>query len=429
MIDISPDTVESVSKWRNNMNKIICDTCGSEYPETMERCPVCTYPRQGTEKVVAAEAAAVATKVKGGRFSSKNVKKRQKAQRKAAQAELGGNPNKPLVIVIILLLVAILLVSAYIAVRFLRSTGKLNFPAKTETTAATTIPTETTLPPTVPCQGIVMDAAVLDLENLGDQKLLAVQAVPTDTTEVLTFVSADPAVAEVDDTGLVTAVGPGQTTITITCGGAVKTCTVVCWFQPETTAPVETTVPVETTAPTQPKPTEAPVLKLDLEDVSCFKAGESFNLYVTLGSTSVGRSKVTWTTTDPKVATVEKGYVTAVGKGEATITAEYDGQKATCIVRCRFESTTETKPAEEEQEQTGNTGWKASHSDVSITVGESFRLTVKNSEGKTADAIWTQSQEGIVSIEGKTITGRIPGTVTLTTTVEGVTFTCIVRVK
>ena len=408
------------------MNKIICDTCGSEYPETMERCPVCTYPRQGTEKMVAAEAAAVATKVKGGRFSSKNVKKRQKAQRKAAQTEQGGNPNKPLVIVIILLLIAIMLVSAYIAVRFLRSTGKLNFPAKTETTAATTVPTETTLPPTVPCQGIVMDAAVLDLENPGDQKLIAAQAVPADTTDVLTFVSADPAVAEVDDTGLVTAVGPGQTTITITCGDAVKTCTVVCWFQSETAAPVETTVPVETTAPTQPKPTEAPVLKLDPEDVSCFSAGETFNVYVKLGNSSVGRSKVTWSTSDPKIATVEKGLVTAVGKGEAVITAEFDGQKATCIVRCRFENKTETKPSEEENK---DTAWKASHTDVSITVGESFRLTVKNSEGKTADAIWTMSQEGIVSIDGKTITGRIPGTVTLTTTVDGVTMTCIVRVK
>ena len=407
------------------MNRIICDTCGSEYPETMERCPVCTYPRQGTEKVVAAETTAAVAKVKGGRFSSKNVKKRQKAQRKAAQAEQGGNSNKPLVIVIILLLVAILLVSAYIAVRFLRGAGYLTFPEKAQTTAAATLPPETTRPLTVPCQGIVMDVSVLDLEALGEQKQLAVQALPADTTDVLTFVSADPAVAEVDDTGLVTAVGPGQTTITVTCGEEQMICTVVCWFRSVTTAPVETAVPVETAAPTQP--TEAPVLKMDLEDVSCFSAGESFNLHVTLGSNSVSRSKVTWSTSDPRIATVEKGYVTAVGKGEAVITAEYNGQKATCIVRCRFENTTETKPAEEEQP--ADTAWKASHSDVSITVGESFRLTVKNSEGKTADAIWTMSQEGIVSIDGKTITGRAPGTVTLTTTVDGVTFTCIIRVK
>jgi hypothetical protein len=169
---------------------------------------------------------------------------------------------------------------------------------------------------------------------------------------------------------------------------------------------------------------------MDPEDVSCFTAGETFNVYVRLGSSSVGRSKVTWTSSNEKVATVEKGLVTAVGKGEAIITAEYNGMTATCIVRCRFENPTDTKPTEgEEQEEPQDTVWEASHSDVSIVVGESFRLTVKNQEGKTADAVWTMSSEGIVSIEGKTITGHAPGTVTLTTTVEGETFTCIVRVK
>ena len=419
------------------MNRIICDICGSEYPETEERCPVCNYPRQGTEKLVAAESEIVQSKVKGGRFSSKNVKKRQKAMRRAAMGK-GSNPNKPLIIVIILLLIAILLVGAYIAVRFMRGAGYLDSPAKPQTTATTTVPTETTQPPTVPCQGIVMEVNVLDLEALGEQKQLVATAVPADTTDVLTFVSADPAVAEVDDTGLVTAVGPGQTTITITCGDAVKSCTVVCWFQPETTGPTEPTDPIEPTAPSKPtdpvettaptKPADQAVLKLDQHDVTCEYAGETFKLYVKLGDSSVSRSKVTWSTSDPEVATVENGKVIAVGKGEAIITAEYDGQKATCIVRCRFEN--ETKPTEgEDQEEPQDTVWKASHSDVSIVVGESFRLTVKNQEGKTADAIWTQSQEGIVSIEGKTITGRAPGTVTLTTTVEGVTFTCIVRVK
>ena len=39
------------------MNQIICDACGSKYPETDERCPVCGFARQGNEKVVAASAA------------------------------------------------------------------------------------------------------------------------------------------------------------------------------------------------------------------------------------------------------------------------------------------------------------------------------------------------------------------------------------
>ena len=406
------------------MNRIICDICGAEYPETVERCPVCNYPRQGTEKLAAAEGETVRTKVKGGRFSSKNVKKRQKAQRRAARSGGEGNPNKPLIIVIILLLIAIVLVSAYIGMRFLRGRDALPGLLPSASTVPTTVPTVTTQPPTVPCESIVLESSVLDLETLGEQKQLAVMAIPENSTDTLTFVSDDPSVAEVSDTGMITAVGSGQTTITITCGSVVKTCTVVCWFQPETTAPVETTAPAETTAPTQP--TEEAVLKLDPEDASCFTAGETFTIYARLGSATVGRSKITWTTSNPKVATVENGIVTAVGKGEALITAEYEGQKATCTVRCRFEDAEPTEKPEEEQK---DAAWKASHSDVSIAVGESFRLTVKNSEGKTADAIWTQSQEGIVSVEGKTITGRAPGTVTLTTTVDGVNLTCIVRVK
>ena len=62
-------------------------------------------------------------------------------------------------------------------------------------------------------------------------------------------------------------------------------------------------------------------------------------------------------------------------------------------------------------------------------MGEVFRLKVTNSAGETAKAIWTMDREGVVSIDGRSVTGRAPGTVTLTTTVDGVTLTCIVRVK
>ena len=412
------------------MNRIICDICGSEYSAADDRCPICNYPRQGTEAAAAAAGEAVRTKVKGGRFSNKNVKKRIKAQKKAA-AQTGRDPNKTLWIVIVILLIAIFLVSLYIGVRFFRGWG--GFQGAGTTVPQTTVPTQTTLPPEIPCEGIVFTDTVLDLENKGDRLQLDVKPLPQNTTDPVTYTSADSAVVTVSETGLLTAVGSGQTTVTITCGDFSKVCTIVCWFTEETAAPVETTAPTEpepTQPPeTQPKPTEAAVLKLDPEDASCFTLGETFTVYVRLGNATINRSKVTWTTSDSKIATVENGVVTATGKGTATIIAEYNGQKAYCTVRCRFEDTSETKPTEGTQEETKAPSWKASHSDVSIKVGETFRLTVKNSDGKTADAIWTMSIDGVVSIEGKTITGRAPGTVTLTTTVDGETFTCIVRVK
>ena len=407
------------------MNQIICDTCGSKYPETDERCPVCSYARQGNEKVVAASAAEpAAVKVKGGRFSSKNVKKRHKAQR-AAQGQQT-NPNKPLWIIIALLLAAIVLVTAYIGIRFFRNRDSLQgiLPTR-ETTAA---PTETTQPPTIPCVALSLDNAVVALDEVGQTHQLGLKCTPEGTTDVLRFVSSDPAVATVSEDGLVTAVGSGQAIITITCGEVVRECDIICWFQQETTAP--TTQP--TTAPTEaPAPTEAAVLTLDLTDVSCFARNEVFNLYAKLGEESVGRSKITWTSSDPKVAKVEKGQVTAVGKGTATITAEYQGQKATCVVRCRFEDAEPTQGSQDQEDQGSQTAsdWKASHTDVSISVGETFRLKVTDSNGNTAKAIWTMDLDGIVSIDGRSVTGRTPGTVTLTTTVDGVTMTCIVRVK
>ena len=401
------------------MNQIICDTCGSKYPETDERCPVCSYARQGNEKVVAASAAEpVAVKVKGGRFSSKNVKKRQKAQRAAQDRQT--NPNKPLWIIIALLLAAIVLVSAYIGIRFFRNRDSLQgiLPTR-ETTAA---PTQTTQPPTVPCVALSLDNAVVALDEVGQTHQLGLKCTPEGTTDDLVFVSSDPAVATVSEDGLVTAVGSGQAIITITCGEVVRECDIICWLQQETTAP--------TTQPTT-APTEAAVLTLDVTDVSCFKKNEVFNLYANLGEESVGRSKITWTSSDPKVAKVEKGQVTAVGKGTATITAEYQGQKATCVVRCRFEDAEPTQGSQDQEDQGSQTAadWKASHTDVSISVGETFRLKVTDSAGNTAKAIWTMDLDGIVSIDGRSVTGRTPGIVTLTTTVDGVTMTCIVRVK
>lgn len=420
------------------MNQIICDICGSVYPENEERCPVCNYPRQGDEAQAVAREETVRTKVKGGHFSSKNVKKRKKEQKKAVKVKKVTS-DKPLIVVNILLLIAILLVSVYIVQRFWGGRNELSGLVQKEPTVTTTAPeaTATTAAPTIPCTRVEMAEPLVDLLEAGEQFQLDVKTMPENTTDIVTYVSSDPTVVTVSETGLVTAVGAGQAQITVTCGNVSASCQVYCWLLEETTQPVETSQPVETTAPqaTEPKPTESkpaekPVLTLDPVDVSCFYAGEPFTIYPRFGGSSVSRSKVKWSTSDPKVATVENGLVTAVGKGTATITAEYEGQQAVCTVRCRFENPeSENDRQESEEQQPQEASWKANHSDVSIKVGEPFRLTVKNKDGETADAIWTMSVDGVVSIEGQTVTGRAPGVVTLTTTVEGITMTCIVRVK
>ncbi|MBR7178793.1 MAG: Ig-like domain-containing protein [Oscillospiraceae bacterium] len=386
------------------MNRIICDICGSEYPENAERCPICSYARQGTEKIAVSSTEAVRTKVKGGRFSNKNVKKRLRAQEKAAS---GGeeSPSKPLWITVVLLLIAIALVTGYIVMRFLGGQGAFTGTVPAQSTApATSDPA--TQPPAVPCESLTVEEAVLELDAPGAQKQLSVKALPGDTTDAVLYASADPSVATVSDTGLVTAVGSGQTALTVSCGTVVETVTVVCRF------PVETTVPVQPTETTAPRPIPEK-LTLDVEDASLFAPGEVFTLSAEFSGLPISGSKVTWNTSDAGVATVENGVVTAVGKGTATITAEYKGKKAQCIVRCRFE----------------DNSWKASATDVTLSVGESFPLTVTNNSGETADVSWSADTEGIVSVSGRAVTALAPGTVTLTASVDGVSVSCIVRVK
>ena len=57
------------------MSKIICDVCGTSYPETEVQCPIC-----GTAKTDAAKSTTGGETgyayVKGGRFSHANVRKR-----------------------------------------------------------------------------------------------------------------------------------------------------------------------------------------------------------------------------------------------------------------------------------------------------------------------------------------------------------------
>lgn len=442
------------------MNRIICDICGSEYPENEERCPICSYPRQGNEKLVAAAAEASKEKVKGGRFSSKNVKKRRKAQLRNEKVMPVRDPDRPLFIVITILLIAIILVSAYIAVRFLRGRD-IRLPIFQDNTSAAATPAVTSEPREVPCIGITLDDRVVTLTSLGEQHQLNVRFKPADTTDTPVYVSANPAIAEISETGLITAVGSGETTITITCGESSKTFNVFCLFEGEETLPSDTSEPVttepeatetEATEPketepketepkvtepkeTEPKPAVSDTLTLNPNDATCDTAGEVFTIYPKLGNNSIERSEITWTSSDSAIAKVDNGIVTAVSKGEATITAEYQGKKATCIVRCSFENPepTEDEPDQQTQENQGGSsaaGWKVRPADdVSIIVGESFSLNVKNSAGETADVVWTMSEEGIVSVDGKTVTGLAPGIVTLKTEVNGVALSCIVRVS
>ena len=56
-----------------HMSKLICDICGTEYPETEDCCPVCSAPR--AENVLGADVPKNHDNVKGGRYAAPGADK------------------------------------------------------------------------------------------------------------------------------------------------------------------------------------------------------------------------------------------------------------------------------------------------------------------------------------------------------------------
>lgn len=80
---------------------------------------------------------------------------------------------------------------------------------------------------------------------------------------------------------------------------------------------------------------EKPEITLTLSDKSVnIIFGETY--LVTASYTETENNVLTWTTANDKVATVEGGLVTAVGKGSTKITAAYGDKKAECEVTVSF---------------------------------------------------------------------------------------------
>ncbi len=160
-------------------------------------------------------------------------------------------------------------------------------------------------------------------------------------------------------------------------------------------------------------------------------ANESFQLKVN-GSTG----KATWTVDNPNVVKVdENGKVTAVGGGHTTVTATVGGNKGTCIVRVQGmdKVSGNTAPAANTATPDANTATPAggavsfSKEDVTIKVGESFKLKVN---GSTATPTWGVSNNALVSVDQNgTVKGLAQGTATVQATVNGTKLSCIVRVK
>ena len=72
--------------------------------------------------------------------------------------------------------------------------------------------------------------------------------------------------------------------------------------------------------------------------------------------------------------------------------------------------------------------WTQSVTDAQLYVGDSFELTLVNQFGEQADALWEADCEGVVEVNGTTVTAVGEGTALLSCEVDGEFFSCFVEV-
>lgn len=429
------------------MSKIICDVCGTSYPDSVNQCPICGCVRSVDSHVaqiveneeVKMAATGTYNHVKGGRFSKANVKKRQKNIVYERQVE--GDDEEELVteneaettktdrgllIAFIVLLLSVAAVVCYILVKFL--SPQLLDPSSNKKPGVDNhvdnepvITTEAAVED-LSCQDITLNQQTVTISEKSCTFQIEVVLTPADTEDAVVYTSSDNNIATVSETGLVTAVAPGEATITVSCGDVTKNCTVTCSF--------EVAAPTLPDVPQVDLPVVAAGFELNRSDFSLFKKGDTWNLY----SGSIPENEITWTSSNPKVATVSKGKVTAVSAGKAVITAKYKDSKLTCTVYCKNSvgAYVETDNADT-TDKTENSAYKLNtadrKNDISITVGSSYTLKLLDENGEAVKATFTSSDSDICTVSDGVVTGVAKGKVNVTASYDGQSFVCIVRVK
>lgn len=355
------------------MSKVVCDICGTVYPESSEKCPVCGCSRDFGLDAYEEELLMGTSDI----FQSTNKKKREifdfdeVNQFEETEEDSFDNEeeyaeesrsNTVLVVVLLVLIVLLLVTAGFFFIRYmLPNMAKETEPAPTTVASEETKPVETepeeTTEPTIPCTDIVIPGGKIELGKDG-MWLMNVQVYPENTTDVLSYASYDEAVVTVDESGTVKAVGEGETIIEVSCGIRQIKCNVVVDYDlnaateavgtipapqvgeteateaTETTGNTESAEATQTTESTKETTGDTEVtLKLKKNDITMFARYSSAMLEL---DCDIPVEDIKWFTMDSTVAIVHNGQVTATGSGMTRIYGEYKGQQVECIVRCTF---------------------------------------------------------------------------------------------
>ena len=219
----------------------------------------------------------------------------------------------------------------------------------------------------------------------GTTQQLKAKVSPDDKVGQVVWSSSNESVLTVDANGLVTAVGDGTANITATVDG-------VC----ATTDAITVTTPV----------VKVSGVKLSAANLKLAVGGEPSTLTATVEPDNATNKNVSWSSSDPTVATVVAGVVTPVKAGAATITVttEDGDHSAACKV-------TVIQPA------TGITLDKQKVALVGAAV-EQLKAAVVPAEANQT-VVWKSSNESVATVDqaGK-VTPVSKGTATITASTE-----------
>lgn len=164
----------------------------------------------------------------------------------------------------------------------------------------------------------------------------------------LTYKSSKKSVAAVDEKGLITAKKPGEANITISVDGVSEICKI--------------------------KVRETKV-RLDRTKATLYRKGE-----ITLSVSANSKTEPKWKSNKSSVATVDnKGNVTAVKHGTATITVTIDGVKATCEILVK------------------QPGVSFPQSELTLKQGEKICVKAKVSSGN--EAVYSSSNTTVATVD------------------------------
>ena len=388
------------------MNKIVCDMCGTSYPETASQCPICGNAKS-ENAVTPADSVSQESGyayVKGGRFSHSNVRKRNNGQKDLPRTVAPAKPvkEKP-------------------------------------------VPQEQEEKPVTPV--FVQPEPVQEEKPEPKSEPMQVDPVPVAPTPVNPRRRDRKQQKKKERSGNIALV----IIVVVLMLAILGVCLYIgySWMKLNSRPTEPTETPATQTSPTHTSSTTEP------DPIPC--VGLYIKTYVSVLN-SVGQKllleveKIPENTTDPVffsssddyIATVDQsGSITAVAKGVATITVRCGEQIATFEVTCNLPNepaypteptdptiptTKPTEPTEPTKPLKPNANLKLKSKDITLrNYGETADLYYNDGVLTRQDIVWTSSNENVITVSNGIVTAVGKGTAYVYAEYGNQKVSCIVR--